>query len=86
MSSQNWHSATLLKSEMVASDVKSLTFKVENQLQHQAGQHYAIRLTAENGYIAERDYSLASPPEQTDSIEFGVQLLPNGEVSPYLFD
>lgn len=71
---------------MVASDVKSLTFTLENPTPHKAGQHYSVKLTAEDGYVAERDYSLANPPEETDTIEFGIQLLRNGEVSPYLFD
>ena len=84
--SNPWKIATLIKSDMVASDVKSLTFKVENPTPHKAGQHYSVKLTAEDGYIAERDYSLANPPEETDVIEFGIQLLRNGEVSPYLFD
>ncbi len=82
----NWQVATLVESHMVASDVKSLTFKLEHPMPHLAGQHYSIRLTDETGYMAERDYSLANPPELGDVIEFGIQLLRDGEVSPYLFD
>jgi ferredoxin-NADP reductase len=82
----NWKVATLIKSEMAAQDIKSLTFSVANWQIHKPGQHYSIRLTAEDGYQAERDYSIASPPEQKNEVEFGVQLLENGEVSPYLFN
>jgi ferredoxin-NADP reductase len=80
-----WHTATLVESKMVASDVKSLTFDVAGWVQHKPGQHYDIRLTAPDGYQAERQYSIASPPEQTGQVEFGIQLLEDGEVSPYLF-
>jgi ferredoxin-NADP reductase len=80
-----WHAATLVESRMVASDVKSLTFDVAGWVQHRPGQHYDIRLTAPDGYQAERKYSIASPPEQTGQVEFGIQLLEDGEVSPYLF-
>ena len=82
----NWQVATLLESHMIAADIKLLTFQLENPIPHLAGQHYSIRLTSEDGYIAERDYSLANPPEQSNIIEFGIQLLKEGEVSPYLFD
>ena len=82
---QVWQVATLTEAHMVAVDVKALTFTVSPWLEHKAGQHYDIRLTAEGGYMAERSYSLASPPEQKGEVEFGIQILANGEVSPYLF-
>ena len=84
--SYDWHVATLLKSEMVAADVNALTFSVEDWIQHQAGQHYDIRLTSPDGYQAQRSYSIASAPEDMGIVEFGVQLLPDGEVSPYLYE
>lgn len=80
-----WLTGTLVRSEMVAEDVKSLTFFLPERPAHQPGQHYDLRLTAESGYQAERSYSIASPDEQKGEVEFGVQLLPDGEVSPYLF-
>lgn len=82
---RQWQVVTLKQSEMVASDVKALTFEVPSWVKHQAGQHYDIRLTSEDGYQAERSYSIASAPEQEGEMEFGIQLLENGEVSPYLF-
>jgi ferredoxin-NADP reductase len=52
---------------------------------HQAGQHVDVRLTAEDGYTAERSYSLASAP-QAHRVELTVQRVADGEVSPYLVD
>jgi ferredoxin-NADP reductase len=51
---------------------------------HRAGQHLDVRLTAEGGYQAERSYSIASAPGQPLAIT--VELLANGEVSPYLVE
>jgi ferredoxin-NADP reductase len=50
---------------------------------HQAGQHVDVRLTAPDGYSAQRSYSIASPPGGT-GLELTVQRLADGEVSPYL--
>lgn len=80
-----WQVATLKGSLLVASDVKALTFQVDSWIPHKSGQHYSIKLTSKEGYVAERDYSIASPPEQAGEVEFGIQLLPQGEVSPFLF-
>lgn len=52
---------------------------------HMAGQHVDIRLTAEDGYQAQRSYSIASAPED-DHLVLTVERLQDGEVSPYLFD
>jgi ferredoxin-NADP reductase len=50
---------------------------------HRAGQHVDIRLTAEDGYQAQRSYSIASAPDD-DALELTVEELEDGEVSPYL--
>ena len=50
---------------------------------HAAGQHLDVRLTAEDGYTAQRSYSIASPPQQP-RLELVVERLADGEVSPYL--
>jgi ferredoxin-NADP reductase len=52
---------------------------------HRAGQHVDVRLTAEDGYQAERSYSIASAPE-LDGLELTVELVDDGEVSPYLVE
>ena len=52
---------------------------------HRAGQHVDVRLTAEDGYQAERSYSIASAPEDDHLVLTG-ERLDDGEVSPYLVD
>jgi ferredoxin-NADP reductase len=51
---------------------------------HLPGQHYVVRLTAEDGYQASRSYSVSSPPEDAGAVELTVDRLRAGEVSPYL--
>jgi ferredoxin-NADP reductase len=65
--------------------VKSLLLDVPGWAGHTAGQHVDVRLTAEDGYQAQRSYSLASPPEDRQ-ITLTVERLDDGEVSPYLTD
>jgi ferredoxin-NADP reductase len=64
---------------------KSLLLDVPNWPGHTAGQHVDVRLTAEDGYQAQRSYSLASPPEERHVV-LTVERLDDGEVSPYLTD
>jgi ferredoxin-NADP reductase len=52
---------------------------------HRAGQHVDVRLTAEDGYQAQRSYSIASAPEDAHVV-LTVERLEDGEVSPYLAD
>ena len=65
--------------------VKSLLLHVSNWQEHLPGQHVDIRLTAEDGYQAQRSYSIASPPED-ELLTLTVERVDNGEVSPYLVD
>ncbi|SRR6266487_557707 len=65
---------------------KSITVAVPNWKGHRPGQHVDIRLTAEDGYQAERSYSIASAPEEGQSLTLTVERLDDGEVSPYLVD
>jgi ferredoxin-NADP reductase len=60
-----------------------LRLRVRDQPAFQPGQHYMIKLTADDGYSASRSYSVASAPHQ-DLLEFYVERLDDGEVSPYL--
>ncbi len=64
---------------------KSLILDVPSWAGHSAGQHVDVRLTAEDGYQAQRSYSIASPPEDRQ-ITLTVERLDDGEVSPYLTD
>ena len=63
--------------------VASLYLDVPDWPGHLAGQHLDVRLTAEDGYQAERSYSIASPPEDS-RLALTVERLDDGEVSPYL--
>ena len=66
--------------------VKTFTLQLAQWQPHLAGQHYDIRLTAEDGYQAERSYSIASPPEQIGEIALTVELIDDGEISTYLHE
>jgi ferredoxin-NADP reductase len=65
--------------------VKTIVFDVPEWRGHRAGQHVDVRLTAEDGYQAQRSYSIASAPDET-RIALTVERLDDGEVSPYLAD
>ena len=65
--------------------VKSLVLHVANWQGHLPGQHLDIRLTGEDGYQAQRSYSIGSPPED-ELLTLTVERVENGEVSPYLVD
>jgi ferredoxin-NADP reductase len=65
--------------------VRSIALDVPQWPGHRAGQHIDVRLTAEDGYQAQRSYSIASPPDQ-NRLMLTVERLSDGEVSPYLVD
>ena len=65
--------------------VRSLTFDIPNWPGHLPGQHLDVRLTAEDGYQAQRSYSIATPADGTRAT-ITVERLADGEVSPYLTD
>jgi ferredoxin-NADP reductase len=65
--------------------VKTIAFDVPGWPGHRAGQHVDVRLTAEDGYQAERSYSIASAADGT-RVELTVVRIDDGEVSPYLAD
>src|SRR5207244_10419295 len=64
---------------------RAIVFDAPRGPGHLGGQHVDVRLTAEDGYQAERSYSIASAPDGT-RIALTVQRLDDGEVSPYLTD
>jgi ferredoxin-NADP reductase len=64
---------------------RTLVLDVEGWGGHRAGQHVDIRLTAEDGYQAERSYSIGSGPDD-GRLELTVERIDDGEVSPYLAD
>jgi ferredoxin-NADP reductase len=67
------------------SQVKTIVLETPEWTGHRAGQHVDVRLTAEDGYQAQRSYSIASAPED-EQLAITVECLDDGEVSPYLTD
>ena len=80
-----WLVATVKETRRETATARTVTFDVPGWPGHQAGQHVTVKLTAEDGYSTQRDYSIASAPE-TGAVEITVQRLEDGEVSPYLTD
>ena len=66
--------------------VKSFRIELPMWMPHLPGQHYDVRLTAPDGYHAERSYSIASSPLDEGGIELTIDRLEDGEVSPYFHD
>jgi ferredoxin-NADP reductase len=66
--------------------VKSFWIELPMWMAHIPGQHYDVRLTAPDGYQAQRSYSIASSPLDQGGIELTIDLLDDGEVSPYFHD
>jgi len=81
-----WQIATLTGVRPESAEVKSFTLALPAWRSHRAGQHYDVRLTAEDGYQAQRSYSIASPPSRTGEVELTIERIPDGEVSPYFHD
>ncbi|TMF23538.1 MAG: oxidoreductase, partial [Chloroflexi bacterium] len=78
-----WQFATLAEVVPETPRVSSLYLDVPDWQGHLAGQHVDVRLTADDGYQAERSYSIASAPEDR-RLALTVERLEDGEVSPYL--
>ena len=66
--------------------MKSFRFGVPMWMEHLPGQHYDVRLTAPDGYRAQRSYSIASSPLDVGEVELTIDLLDDGEVSPYFHE
>jgi ferredoxin-NADP reductase len=78
-----WRVATIAEIRPETPRVKTLVLDVAGWEGHRAGQHVDVRLTAEDGYQAQRSYSIASVPD-AGRLELAVELIEDGEVSPYL--
>src|SRR5919204_4584854 len=66
--------------------VRTLILAVPGWPGHVAGQHVDVRLTADDGYQAQRSYSIASAPDDPEQVALTVERIEDGEVSPYLVD
>lgn len=80
-----WRPATLADDRWETDSARTLVLDVPGWPGHRAGQHVDVRLTAEDGYTAQRGYSVASA-DDGGRIELTVQRVEGGEVSPYLVD
>ena len=78
-----WTVATVAEVVPETSEAVTIALDVPGWPGHAAGQHVDLRLTAEDGYQAERSYSIASGPNN-GKLELTVELIEDGEVSPYL--
>ncbi|HKE98694.1 MAG TPA: FAD-binding oxidoreductase [Actinomycetes bacterium] len=78
-----WTLGTVVELADQTERVRSILLEVPGWPGHRPGQHVDVRLTAEDGYQAQRSYSIASAPGER-LLELAVELLPDGEVSPYL--
>ncbi len=81
----DWLAARVVAKRDETPRVRSIVFECPMWEGHMPGQHVDIRLTAEDGYQAQRSYSIASAPSD-DYLVLTVERLQDGEVSPYLFD
>jgi ferredoxin-NADP reductase len=80
-----WQFAVIRDVVVETHRVKSLLLEPARWPGHLPGQHVDIRLTAENGYQAQRSYSIASSPED-ELLALTIERVKDGEVSPYLLD
>ena len=81
-----WQIGTVSEIKRETPHVKSFRIALPMWMPHLPGQHYDVRLTAPDGYQAERSYSIASSPLDEGEIELTIDRLEDGEVSPYFHD
>jgi ferredoxin-NADP reductase len=81
-----WQIGTVSRIKKETPRVKSFRIELPMWMPHLPGQHYDVRLTAEDGYRAQRSYSIASSPLDEGGVELTIDRLEDGEVSPYFHD
>jgi ferredoxin-NADP reductase len=81
-----WQIATITAIKPETRRVKTFTLALPDWMKHHPGQHYDLRLTALDGYQAQRSYSVASEPERVGEIDLTIERLEDGEVSGYMHD
>jgi ferredoxin-NADP reductase len=82
----HWQNAKIVEIIQRTSRIKSFIFELAEPFAYRAGQHVDIRLTAPDGYKAMRSYSIASAPAASARIEIAIELLGDGEVSPFFHE
>jgi ferredoxin-NADP reductase len=81
-----WQIADVEQIRVETPRTKTFRLRLPMWVPHLPGQHYDVRLTAPDGYQAERSYSIASPPLEEGVVELTIDKLDDGEVSPYFHD
>jgi ferredoxin-NADP reductase len=81
-----WQQARIVAITPLTRRIKSFVFSPTEPFQFHAGQHVDVRLTAPDGYRAERSYSIASALEAGQQFELAIERLEDGEVSPFFHD
>ena len=84
--SSDWYEVEVQDVTVETPCVKLFTFRLPHTVQHMAGQHYELRLTAASGYQAARLYSAASAATGAPSVQLAIAYMDGGEVSPYLHE
>ena len=80
----SWQLGEVIATQEETARAKSITLAIPHWNGHRPGQHVDVRLTAEDGYQAERSYSIASAPQPESHVTLTVERIDDGEVSPYL--
>lgn len=84
----HWQNAIITRIDQLSPRVKSFFFSLAAPIVFRPGQHVLLRLTAPDGYRAQRSYSIASAPEpcESEELELTIERLDDGEVSPFMHD
>jgi ferredoxin-NADP reductase len=82
----DWVTAKVVDIRVETPRAKTYRLALPGPSEHLAGQHYVLRLTAEDGYSAQRSYSVASAPDGSNEIELTIEKLEDGEVSTFVHD
>ena len=82
----NWQIATIRSISDESPRVKLFNLELSDAVKFRAGQFYDIRLTAPDGYQAQRSYSITSSPDDLSTIELAIELISDGEVSSYFHE
>jgi ferredoxin-NADP reductase len=84
--SAGWQTCAITEIVEQTPTIKSYFLRLSRPFTYLAGQHVDVRLSAPDGYVAMRSYSIASPPSASNIIELAIERLPDGEVSPFFHD
>ena len=84
----HWQNAVIRRIENLSPRVKSFFFRLAGPIAFRPGQHVLLRLTAPDGYHAQRSYSIASAPGagKTEELELTIERFDDGEISPFMHD